>query len=111
MNKYAKAALLFGHRGAAGESNAIAEYLEFIAAVENSHKTPEDIIAIENVLERIADEINHLLGDALDAINIAGLKIASDDMEQILDGLRRAVDKSATRIGQDYGYGVRPVNL
>lgn len=94
MTQFEKAALLFGKDGALGEADAIFNYLMFISTLKQDYSTnkPADNIAIEHVLERIGDEINHLLGDTLDAVNMAGLKISSDGIEEILDGLRAAVD-------------------
>lgn len=94
MNEYQKAAILFGKEGALGESDAIANYLNFMALMkEEPVKTVADIVAMSNVKERIADEINHLLGDILDAIKIADLKIAPDGLDEILEGLRSSVDQ------------------
>lgn len=94
MTQFEKAALLFGNDGVLGEADAIVKYLMFISTIKEDYPTLKDpdYIAIDNVLERIGDEINHLLGDALDAINIAGLKISSDNMDKILEGLRSVID-------------------
>jgi len=88
MNKYEKAALLFGQDGSAGEAGAISNYLQFVGAL-----LPSDGEVIDNVLERVADELNHLLGDTLDAIKMAGLYISKDGIDEILDGLKAAVEK------------------
>lgn len=96
LNKYEKAAMLFGKEGALGESDAIANYLYFLSALTNnpdSINDTSDILAIMNVRERIHDEINHLLGDVLDAMRIADLKISPDGLDEILDGLRLLSNK------------------
>lgn len=95
MNKYDKAAMLIGKYGTGAEADAIVKYLEFISAIEeNDTDTHYDIEAVENSKERIADELNHLLGDTLDAMRIAGLKIASDGINQIFAGFMELVDWS-----------------
>lgn len=81
--KFKQAALLFGKDGSAGESDAIANYCMLLTTI-----TDEKVRA--NIIERIGDELNHLLGDTLDAINIAGLKITDDGLGDILEGLKAA---------------------
>lgn len=73
MNKFKKSAMLFGKDGSAGESDAIANYLEVLSV---------------------------LIGDTLDAINIAGLKITPDGMDEILEGLKNAIDTSSVQISK-----------
>jgi len=78
---YSKAILFFGGDGAAGESNALANY----CAILNSGISAD---YAERVLERCADEANHLLGDFLDGLKLSGIRIAADGLDEILDELR-----------------------
>lgn len=98
-DKYITSAMLFGKDGSAGESDAIANYLVLAGTIQNkTHRTEAEEVALQNILERISDEINHLLGDTLDAINIAGLKISSDGIDEIFEGLRKAVDREDVKV-------------
>lgn len=96
MNQYDKAAMMIGKYGTGAESDAIVKYLEYISAVVNSQSngvlTQLDEEIINNVKERISDEINHLLGDTLDAMRLADLKVSSDDINQIFAGFMELVD-------------------
>ena len=84
MNKYKAASKLFGNMAAAGEGGALSLYCEIMADPNISETSKA------NVLERIQDEINHLLGDTRDAINEANLKISPDGLDEILEGLKNA---------------------
>ena len=81
---YRASAKLFGSMAAAGEGGALSEYCLLMADPDLSEASKA------NILERIADELNHILGDTLDAINESGLKISPDGLDEILDGLRTA---------------------
>ena len=84
MAKYMAASKLFSNMATEGESGALALYCQLMADPDLS-KASRD-----NILERIADELNHLLGGTLDAIREADLRISPDGLDEILDGLRAA---------------------
>lgn len=93
MNKFDKAAMMIGKYGTGAEADAIVKYLEYISAVVESGGMDNklDVEIIENAKERISDEINHLLGDTLDAMRLADLYMSSDDIEKIFEGLKERV--------------------
>ncbi len=85
MDKYKEAYRLFGVDGAEGEAEAITGYLTTLMS-------SEDETIRDHIKERLSDEINHLLGNVADAVRISGLKISSDGIEEILKGLKNAVE-------------------
>ena len=87
MNKYTKASLLFGHEAAAGEADAISAYLAIIGELDEI----TDVKIINNIKERISDELNHALSMIADGIELAGLKISPDNIENVLLRLTDAV--------------------
>lgn len=98
VNKYDKAALLIGKLGVEAEADAIVRYLEFISIMEESAPmSSTEIEVVKNIKERIGDELNHLLGDTLDAMRLADLKIADDDIEKIFEGLKQMVEGKASK--------------
>ena len=83
MANYKKAADMF--RNLAGEGNALAEYCETLAL------NFEHAIIKDRIEERCADELNHVLGDLCDALELSGLKISSDSIDNMLDKIKDAV--------------------
>ena len=95
MNKFDKAAMLFGQEGAEGESGAISNYLTLLSALQSQKEiTPGDRKIADNIKERIADEINHLIGNMRDAIAVADLTISADGMREALNDIIAAVKES-----------------
>lgn len=92
MNKYDKAAMMIGKYGTGAEADAIVKYLEYLSAAVESNQSDLDKEIYDNVKERISDEINHLLGDTLDAMRIADLRMSSDDINKIFAGFMELVD-------------------
>ena len=86
MHNYEHAALLFGPKGAAGEGNALAEYCETLT----HGALPREVK--DNIIERCGDELNHILGNILDATRIAGFFISKDGAEEIIEGLRARIE-------------------
>ena len=86
MTNYLQAADMF--RNLAGEANALAEYCETL----NLDTGDLDAQVRANIEERCADELNHAVGDLLDAINLSGLKIAPDGLDKMLDDLKTKAD-------------------
>jgi hypothetical protein len=84
-----QAAEMFSSEGECGEADAISQYC--IQAANLLAKGQNDIY--ENIMERVSDELNHLLGDLLDGIKLGGLRISSDggNTVKILDELKKFV--------------------
>ena len=90
MTSYDFAAKLFGNSGVAGEGNALAEYCLLLKNFEGNYDV-KNLPIYDNIVERCADELNHVLGDLLDAIKLSGLKIGADGIDEIFEGLKNAV--------------------
>ena len=72
--------------GSAGEGGALNQYSLLLAQLMADGATETDEVVI-NVRERMADELNHILGDVRDAVKVSNFKISPDGLRQILDDL------------------------
>ena len=79
---YVQAADMF--KNLAGEAGALAEYCGTL----NLDAGEMDAEIRSNIEERCSDELNHCLGDLLDAIKLSGLEISSDGAVKMLEELK-----------------------
>ena len=77
-SNYSLAADMFTN--GAGECNALAEYVDTLA--NDGDALPENIKA--GIIEKSSDELNHVFGNILDAIELSGFKIAMDGKDELI---------------------------
>jgi len=85
-SNYKLAADMFNNCGA--ECQALSEYVSTLSTDENN--LPSTVV--DGITERSGDELNHLLGDMLDAIELLGLKIAPDGKDEIMKRIEACFD-------------------